>query len=61
MQEEFAEPPRLLRILEEVDSRFDLYKEFNIKEYLTAAGLAVNREYRGMNIGAELLKARYLF
>lgn len=57
-QEEFAEPPKLLRILEEVDSRFDVYKKFNTKDYLTAAGLAVNREYRGMNIGAELLNAR---
>ncbi|XP_077293668.1 uncharacterized protein LOC143916436 [Arctopsyche grandis] len=53
-----AEPSEIGRILQEVDSRFNIYNLHQVKEYLTAAGLAVNKEYRGMNIGAEMLHAR---
>ncbi|XP_077284081.1 uncharacterized protein LOC143909783 [Arctopsyche grandis] len=36
----------------------DVFEEFGVNEYMTAYGLSVKKDYRGQNIGAEILKAR---
>lgn len=38
----------------------DIFSHFGVDQYLTAYGLVVVPEYRGMNIGKEILRARYL-
>lgn len=35
-----------------------IYDKYDVNEYLMGAGISVSPEYRGMTIGAELLKAR---
>lgn len=37
---------------------FDVFKNFEVSEYLYAYGLCVNPEYRGRGIATEVLKAR---
>jgi GNAT superfamily N-acetyltransferase len=39
----------------------DVFKMYNIKEYLSGYGLCVDRHYRGRNIATEMLKARAPF
>lgn len=36
----------------------DVFEKFGVNEYMTAYGLSVTKEYRGQNIGAEILKSR---
>jgi ribosomal protein S18 acetylase RimI-like enzyme len=36
----------------------DVFKMYGVTEYLSATGLSVSKEYRGQNIGAEILRAR---
>lgn len=38
--------------------QFDVYKAYNVDQYLTAYGLCVNPEYRGRGVATEMLKAR---
>jgi len=40
--------------------RVNFYEKHNIDVYLYAYGLSVGREYRGQNLGEEIIKARYL-
>jgi RimJ/RimL family protein N-acetyltransferase len=38
--------------------RGDIYKKYNVNEYLAEYGLCVNRDYRCRGIATEMLKAR---
>jgi len=52
------EPVSLLRILDDVTNRFNVYEHFRVNEYLGDAGLAVGTAYRGLGIVGEMLNAR---
>lgn len=48
----------LFDALEHTSKLGDIYGKYNVDQYLVAFGLCINREYRGMGIATEMLKAR---
>nr|CAD7407023.1 unnamed protein product [Timema cristinae] len=49
---------KAILLLEYCDNLVDVFKKYNVKEYMTALGLSVSREFRGQGLGLELLKTR---
>ncbi|CAG9794592.1 unnamed protein product [Diatraea saccharalis] len=52
---------QLFGAVELVANSVDVYTHYGVDKYLTAYGLVVAKGWRGLKIGAEILKARYLF
>nr|CAD7439389.1 unnamed protein product [Timema bartmani] len=49
---------KAILLLEYCDNLVDVFKKYNVNEYMTALGLSVGREFRGQGLGLELLKTR---
>lgn len=40
-------------------SKFDIFDHYKVDKFMVAYGLLILRQYRGRNLGVEILKARF--
>lgn len=52
------ETTSIVKSLEYVNKKFDIFSHYKVDQYLYGVGLCVNKAYRGRGIATELLRAR---
>lgn len=48
----------IIELFEYASSKFDIFEEYNVEQFLTSYALAVDQSHRGHGIATEILKAR---
>lgn len=48
----------IIELFEYVSSKFNIFEEYNVDQYLTSYALVVDKSHRGHGIATEILKAR---